>query len=32
MITDGVKAAERTDDVQIKDIAEVLRDRVVVPS
>ena len=31
MITDGVKAAERTDDVQIKDIAEVLRDRVVVP-
>ena len=32
LITDGVKAAERTDDVQIKDIAEVLRDRVVVPS
>lgn len=32
MITDGVKAAERTDDVQIKDIAEVLRDHVVVPS
>lgn len=32
MITDGVKAAERTDDVKIKDIAEVLRDHVVVPS
>ncbi|MBK6760720.1 MAG: 4Fe-4S dicluster domain-containing protein [Ignavibacteria bacterium] len=28
MITDGVKAAEKVDSVQVKDIAEILRDRV----
>jgi Fe-S oxidoreductase len=28
MITDGVKAADKVDSVQVKDIAEILRDRV----
>lgn len=31
MITDGVKVAERTDDVVVRDIAEILREHVVQP-